>query len=112
MLPLLNASLCLTGPKAFLIGTSVATPEILSELHNSLIMDGKLSTTYPLDEKKGPFSVEIWGKSLKELRRDTQFVRFLASIDADLLTLNNMQMDEKELKMQTKGQVPMHLSSS
>jgi hypothetical protein len=49
---------------------------------------------------------EIWGKSHIELRVDTQFVRFSFTGGTPRpLTLNNIQTDEKELKMLTKGPV-------
>jgi hypothetical protein len=38
-----------------------------------------------------------------ELRVDTQFVRFSFGTTPCPLTLNNIQTDEKELKMLTKG---------
>ena len=45
----------------------------------------------------------FWGKSHMKLRADTQFVRFSFNGRARLFTLNNIEADEKELKMLTKG---------
>jgi len=51
----------------------------------------------------GSALLEIWGKCHKELRVDTQFVRFPRFELRRLLTLKNICADRKELKMLTKG---------
>ena len=58
-----------------------------------------------MGNKSEVFRAEFWGKSLMELRVDTQFVRFSFTAWHPSMTLKNIQADRKELKMLTKGQV-------
>ena len=77
----------------------------MSGPHNSLKMDGKLGLVEPL-QSSGRRRIKIfWGKSHMKLGADAQFVRFSEMTIARLFPLNDIWVDEKELKMQTKGPV-------
>ena len=92
-----------------MFGISDASLEKMSMPHNHLIMEEKLAALPPKGNENF-FWLEIWGKSHKELRVDTQFVRFPPRGCLCPMTLNNICADRKELKMLTKGPVRKNVS--
>ena len=84
----------------------------MSGCDNPLIMRMKLAGAFAPGDPVVHRRHETWGKIHIELRACTQFVRFSYIQRPCSLTINNMQVDEKEPKMQTKGQVrKLHLDS-
>ena len=88
-----------------LVGIFNATWAKMSGPHNSLKMGGNVGGGGPLRPSGRPSIKTFWGKSHMKLGADAQFVRFSVTTLARLFPLNDIWVDEKELKMQTKGPV-------
>jgi hypothetical protein len=84
---------------------STASPANLSGPVNRLKMGEKLATIFLRTSFLVSLLFKFWGKSHKELRVDTQFVRFCGIEKLRPMSFNDIQRDEKEPKMLTKRQV-------
>ena len=87
-----------------LIGISDASRGKMSGLHNSLIMGGKLANPSQGDATENLFSVAILGQKPHGIVCGYAICPlFVKPWLRGRLSMNNIQMDEKELEMLTKG---------